>query len=190
MNLKSLSLVLAGSVALAAIALSPIAKAAETFMLKSSAFEDNGLMPQKMAGANKANPNCTGENVSPALSWSNVPEGTKSLALLMVDPEGRAGLGVVHWVAYGIAPSTAGFAENETSAPSQKYIGGKGTQNQGIYLGPCPPKGSGFHHYTFTLIATDLEPTALQPGLTKDELVAALNGHSKGAAGLIGRFGQ
>ena len=164
-----------------------VAGAAEPFTLRSSAFEDNGKLTIKNAGNNTANPNCVGENVSPPLTWSNPPEGTKSFALLMVDPEGRNGLGVVHWVAYGIPASVTGFAQGEVSEPSTKYVGGKGTAGRSTYQGPCTPRGD-WHHYTFTLIATDLEPTALQPGMTRDELMSALNGHAKGGAGLIGRF--
>jgi Raf kinase inhibitor-like YbhB/YbcL family protein len=163
------------------------AKAADPFMLKSPAFEDNGKLAVKNAGNNKQNPNCVGENVSPPFAWSNPPAGTKSYALLMFDPEGRGGLGVSHWVSYGIPVSVTGFAEGEVSKPSDKYIGGTGTAKLSIYSGPCTPPGD-WHHYTFTLIATDLEPKALAPGLTRDELLKALDGHAKGAAGLIGRF--
>ena len=94
---------------------------------------------------------------------------------------------MVHWVAYGIPASVSGFTEGEASKPSAKFVGGKGTRNLDIYSGPCTPPGN-WHHYTFTLIATDLDPKALQPGMTRDELLAALNGHAKGATGLIGRF--
>jgi Raf kinase inhibitor-like YbhB/YbcL family protein len=141
----------------------------------------------KNAGDNKSNPNCVGQNVSPPLSWSNPPAGTTSYALLMVDPEGRGGLGVSHWVAYGIPVAVTGFAEGEVSKPSDKYVGGKQQAGQATYQGPCTPPGD-WHHYTFTLIATDLDPKALQPGMTRDEVLKALDGHAKGAAGLIGRF--
>jgi Raf kinase inhibitor-like YbhB/YbcL family protein len=166
------------------------ASAADPFSLTSSAFKDGTMLAKKNAGSNKSNPNCIGDNVSPPFAWHNVPAGTKSFALIMVDPEGRQGLSVIHWVAYGIPASVSGFAEGETSQLSNKYVGGKGTQGQGHYLGPCTPAGTGMHHYTFTLIATDLEPGALPPGLTRDELFAKLNGHTKGAAGLIGLFGR
>ena len=166
------------------------AQAAEPFMITSPAFKDGAPLATKNAGNMKANPNCVGDNVSPPLQWSNVPAGTKSLALVMTDPDGRGGLGVVHWVAYGIAPALGGFAENEVSAVSSKYVGGKGSAGMGIYLGPCPPPGTGMHHYTFTLIATDLEPGELPAGLTQAELFAKLAGHSKGGAGLIGLFGR
>jgi Raf kinase inhibitor-like YbhB/YbcL family protein len=172
-----------------ALAAAPVgtAKAAEPFVLKSPAFEDNGQLAVKNAGNIKSNPYCVGENVSPPLAWLNTPEGTKSYAMTIVDPEGLAGLGVVHWVGYGIPASVSSFTEGEISKPSGHYIGGKSTPNLATYMGPCTPPGD-WHHYTFTLIATDLEPQALQPGLTRDELLAALKGHTKGAAGLIGRF--
>jgi Raf kinase inhibitor-like YbhB/YbcL family protein len=176
----------AAGIALSSLAGSHVAYAAD-FTLKSSAVKDNGVLAKKYAGNDKSNPNCVGENISPPLSWSNPPEGTKSFALLMYDPEGRLGLGVVHWAAYGIPASVTGFAEGEVSKPSNKFVGGKSTRGLPTYFGPCTPPGD-WHHYTFTLIATDLDPTALQPGLTRDELLAALAGHAKGGAGLIARF--
>jgi Raf kinase inhibitor-like YbhB/YbcL family protein len=181
---------LAGSIAALASCVSPGPTAGGPFSLTSFAFKDGTMLETKNAGNNKANPNCIGDNVSPPLSWSNVPAGTRSFALLMVDPEGRLGLGVNHWIAYGIPSTVSGFAEGETSQLTDKYVGGKGTQGLGYYLGPCTPPNTGLHHYTFTLIATDLEPDALPPGLTRDEVVAKLAGHSKGAAGLVGLFGR
>ncbi len=175
-------------IAAAGLLLAGTANAAEPFTLTSSAFKDGTMLARKNAGAIKANPNCVGENVSPPLAWSNVPAGTVSFALLMTDPEGRAGLGVDHWIAYGIPASVTGFAEGETSQPSEKYVGGIGTQKQSIYLGPCTPPGTTPHHYTFVLIATDLDAKALPPGLTRTELLEKLTGHTKGAAGLVGLF--
>jgi len=188
-NLKNRNIfaVIAGS---AGLCFAANAYAAEPFSLTSSSFKDGTMLATKNAGNIKTNPNCIGENVSPPLAWSNVPPGAKSLALIMTDPEGRGGLGVDHWVAYGIAPTLTGFTEGETSQTSSKYVGGKGTAGLGHYLGPCTPPGTGMHHYTFTLIATDLEPDALPAGLTREELFAKLTGHSKGAAGLVGLFGR
>jgi Raf kinase inhibitor-like YbhB/YbcL family protein len=160
------------------------------FSITSSAFKDGSMLEKKNAGNNPKNPNCIGENVSPPLTFSNPPAGTRSYALLMVDPEGRQGLGVVHWVAYGIPVGVTGFSEGEVSQASDKYVGGKSTQGLGYYFGPCTPPATGMHHYTFTLIATDLDPKELPPGLTRDELVSKLQGHTKGAAGLVGLFGR
>lgn len=181
------NITLASAMVLASLGVSHIAQAAEPFKLTSPAFQDNGILDKKFANNTAGNPNCVGENISPPLSWANPPDGTKSYVLLMLDPEGRGGLGVSHWVAYGIPVSVTGFAEGEVSKDSPKYVGGKSLQGVGHYSGPCTPPGD-WHHYTFTLIATDLDPKALQPGMTRDEVFAALNGHTKGAAGLIGRF--
>jgi Raf kinase inhibitor-like YbhB/YbcL family protein len=180
---------LAGLVVLAALCGAHDALAQGIFTLSSSDFTDGQRMPLKNAGNNKANPNCLGENISPELSWANPPAGTKSFALLMFDPEGRPPGGVSHWVAYGIPASVEGFAAGEVSGPSDKYVGGIGTAKLSHYTGPCTPPGAP-HHYTFTLIATDLEPSALAPGLTREELIKSLDGHAKAATGLIGTFSK
>jgi Raf kinase inhibitor-like YbhB/YbcL family protein len=167
------------------------AQAADLFTLKSSTFADGKMMPKKVSNNTPNNPNCVGENVSPQLSWSNVPDGTKSFAFLMIDPEGRAPGGVNHWVAYGIPASVTGFAEGEVSKPNDKFVGGKSTQGVGFYSGPCTPPNVTPHHYTFVLIATDFEPTELPPGLTRDELTAKFGpppAHLKGTTGMIGLF--
>jgi Raf kinase inhibitor-like YbhB/YbcL family protein len=173
------------------------ADAAGVFTLQSTTFQDGKMMPKKVANSTAnapTNPNCVGENVSPQLSWSNVPDGTNSFVLLMVDPEGRGGAGVFHWVAYGIPASVTGFAEGETSKLTGKFVGGKSTQGVGFYSGPCTPPGQYPHHYTFTLIATDFAPAELPPGLTHDEVTAKLAApgqpptHTKGVVGLIGLF--
>jgi Raf kinase inhibitor-like YbhB/YbcL family protein len=166
------------------------ANAAGVFTLESRTFSDGKVMPKKVANNSANNPNCVGENVSPELHWSNVPDGTKSLVLLMSDPEGRAPSGVSHWVAYGISPTLTGFAEGETSKASDKYVGGKSTMGVGNYSGPCPPPGPP-HHYTFILIATDFETGDLPAGLTRDDVIAKFGpppAHLKGATGLIGLF--
>ena len=166
-----------------------VARAAEPFLLSSPAFKDGTPLAKKNAGNRKDNPNCVGENISPPLAWATPPAGTKSFALTMVDPDGRGGMGVIHWVAYGIPVSVTGFAEGEVSKPSPNYVGGKGTAGAATYMGPCTPRGAA-HHYTFTLIATDLEPGDLPAGLTREELFAKLTGHTKGATGLVGLFGS
>ncbi len=165
------------------------AAADKAFVLTSKTFKDGTLMPTKVSNDTKSNPNCVGKNVSPQFTWRNAPAGTVSYALTMVDPEGRGGLGVFHWVAYGIPASVTSFKEGETTKLSDKYVGGKSTQGIGSYSGPCPPPGSP-HHYTFVIIATDLDPKALPPGLTYPELMDKLQGHVKGAAGTVGLFGH
>ena len=167
-----------------------LAHAADPFTVTSPAFKDGGALATKNAGNIKGNANCVGDNTSPPLAWSNPPAGTTSYALMMTDPDGALGLGVVHWIAYGIPATVTSFAEGEVGKPSDKYVGGKGSRGESIYLGPCPPPGTGQHHYVFTLIATDLEPKALAPGLTQIELVAQLKGHAKAGASIVGLFGR
>ena len=167
----------------------PVVRAADVLTLSSTAVQDNGTLATKNACSDKQRtPNCVGENISPPLAWSNVPDGTKSFALLLFDPEGRAPAGVSHMVLYGIPADVKGFAEGELSKPSDKFVGGKNLMGVGIYFGPGTPPNTDWHHYTFTLVATDLDPKALQPGLTREELAAALKDHVKGSAGLVTRF--
>jgi Raf kinase inhibitor-like YbhB/YbcL family protein len=182
------AILLAGAVVLASGYVCGTANAADPFMLTSSSFKDGTMMPKKVANKNPGDrPNCVGENVSPQFSWPNAPAGTTSYALTMTDPEGRGGAGVFHWVAYGIPASVTSFAEGEVSNESDKYVGGKSTQGVAHYSGPCTPPGNP-HHYTFIIIATDLDAKALPPGLTNPELHAKLAGHTKGSAGLVGLF--
>ena len=175
------------------VALGITVHAADPFTLASTTFKDGQMMPRKIANSLSNNPNCVGQNVSPQLSWTGVPDGTKSFAILMEDPEGRGGAGVHHWVAYGIPASVTSFAEGEVSKPSDKYVGGKSTQGVGYFSGPCTPPGTP-HHYTFVVIATDLDPKELPPGLTREEFLAKLAppapapSHAKGSAGLVGLF--
>jgi Raf kinase inhibitor-like YbhB/YbcL family protein len=170
----------------------------KVFDMSSTTFKDGQMMPKKVANSMAnfpQNKNCVGENVSPQLSWVNPPGGTKSFAILMTDPEGRGGGGVNHWVAYGIPADVTGFAEGEVSKPSPKYVGGKSRLDVGHYSGPCMPPNSSARHYTFVLVATDLEPNALPPGLTKEELTAKIAPfdpkvprHDLGSTGIVGLF--
>ena len=178
---------LAAGLAVASFCCSGPAQAADAFTLTSTTFRDGALLPKKVGNNTAGNANCVGENLSPQFSWSGAPEGTKSFALTLVDPEGRRGLGVYHWVAYGIPADVTSLAEGEASKPSDKYVGGKSTQGIATFSGPCPPPGPP-HHYTFVIIATDLDPKELPPGLTLPELWEKLNGHAKGAAGMVGLF--
>ena len=186
------TLLLAGGMALAIAWNGQTANAQSAFTITSPSFKDGERLATKMAGNNKQNPNCVGENISPALSWANPPEGTKSYALMMFDPEGRPPGGVSHWVAYGIPANVTGFAEGEVSKEGDKYVGGKSTQGVGFYSGPCTPPGSP-HHYTFVIIGTDFEVKELAPGLTREDFLAKLvpaggTSRAKGSAGLVGLF--
>src|ERR1700720_3897043 len=126
----------------------PMARAADVLTLTSPAIQDNGTLATKNACSDtQRSPNCVGENISPPLAWSNPPDGTKSFALLLFDPEGRAPAGVSHMVVYGIPAAVKGFAEGELSKPSDKFVGGKSTLNQAVYWGPGTPPNTDWHHY-------------------------------------------
>jgi Raf kinase inhibitor-like YbhB/YbcL family protein len=173
------------------------AQAADLFTLSSTTFKDGQIMPKKTSNSadnTHSDPNCVGENISPQFSWTNVPDGTRSFIFFMIDPEGRGGAAVFHWVAYGIPASVTEFAEGEVNKPSRKYVGGKSTQGVGSYSGPCTLLNTTPHHYTFVLVATDFDPQELAPGLTHDEVTQKIapNGgpqiHAKGSTGLVGLF--
>ncbi len=145
----------------------------------SSAFKSGGSIPAKYT--------CEGEDVSPALKWSNVPGTTKSLALICDDPDAPMGTWV-HWVIYDIAPTLSELPE--AVPPSEVTPQGA---KQGIndfrrtgYGGPCPPPG-GAHRYFFRLYALDIEP-GLPPGASKSDLLRVLEGHILAEGELMGRY--
>jgi hypothetical protein len=187
--------------ALAAVALAALSACASVepaapptaFRLSSPTLPDNAMLASRNGGNLKTNPNCLGDNVSPPLEWVNAPEKTRSLVLLMDDQAGRAGLGVSHMVVYGIPPTVRSFAEGELGAAPKdgRFVAGKSTPGPTGYFGPCAPRGNAPQHYVFTLIATDLEPGALGPGLTKDEVLKALQGgRALRAASAVFRYAQ
>ena len=160
------------------------------FRLTSPGMPDNSKLPAKAAGNFAKNPNCTGQNVSPAIAWSNAPKEAKSFAIIWDDQAGRAGLGVSHAVIYGIPASTTSFPEGALGGAPAGFVGGKNTLGM-PWLGPCSPKGNAPQHYVMTLIATTVEPGELPAGLTKPELLKALEGgKALRAASMTFRFWQ
>jgi Raf kinase inhibitor-like YbhB/YbcL family protein len=143
------------------------------FALQSSAFEPGRSIPRRHS--------CEGEDLSPPLSWSGAPEGTRSLALVVDDPDAPAGT-FTHWLGWGLDPGAQGLGEGE-AAP----VEGRNDFGTSGYRGPCPPPGHGRHRYSFRLYAldTDLE---LRPGAGKRELERALEGHTLAKAELIGTY--
>jgi Raf kinase inhibitor-like YbhB/YbcL family protein len=162
---------------------------AAPFMVTSSTFADGGMLTKKQA-ADDPMRMCGGENVSPALAWSNAPAKTKSFVVFLLDPDGLLGQGVSHWLGYNIPANVAGLAEGEMTKGSKNFVGGKGTRDNALYIGPCPPAGDAPHHYVFTVVATDLDPGALKPAMTRDEVYAAIKGHALGGASVVGKFAR
>ena len=182
----------------AAFLLAPLASAAPWMTLTSTSIKDGARIAVRFGGddpkraCSPRTPTlicpCPGKNVSPELAWHNLPEGTKSLAILMYDVDGQYGAGVSHWVAYNIAPTTTELKEGDGTAGTG-FTGGAGTRGNPNYLGPCPPQGDGPHLYMITVMATDLEPN-LQPGLTREQFLAAAKGHLLTSATISGKFAR
>jgi Raf kinase inhibitor-like YbhB/YbcL family protein len=153
-------------------------------ILTSPAFKQNQPIPRRHTG--------DGEDVSPALSWSEVPAATRELALIVDDPDAPTPEPWVHWVLYKIPPATIDLAEHTPPAlrvakPSGA-LQGKNSWPRGIgYRGPAPPKGHGLHHYHFRLYALD-QPLDLEPGKDKGDLLSAMRGHILAETELVGTY--
>jgi Raf kinase inhibitor-like YbhB/YbcL family protein len=152
------------------------------FSILSSVFADNGSIPKRYT--------CEGEDVSPPLSWSGVPPGTKSLALIVDDPDApdpRAPQRTyVHWVLYNIPPDASGIEENEKKRGTPKgALAGRNDWGRTGYGGPCPPIGE--HRYFFKLAALDtVLPDLGKP--TKAQLLAAMQGHVIAETQTMGKY--
>ena len=151
----------------------------ESIKITSTAFNDGSAIPSRHK--------CDGTDASPALDWTAVPDQAKTLALICDDPDAPAGTWV-HWVLFNLPASTKNLAEGvpgqETLASGAKQ--GKNSFGKIGYNGPCPPKGS-VHRYFFKLYALDTDLN-LAPGVTKDQLTRAMDGHVLAEGQLMGRF--
>ena len=136
----------------------------------SPSFKNNGKMPARYT--------CDGEDINPSLEIENLPEGTKSLALIVDDPDAPMKTWV-HWVVYDIPPS--GHI-GEDSVPGKQGINDAGSKN---YHGPCPPSGT--HRYYFKIYALD-KVLALNEGISKGGLEKAMRGSILSSAELIGLY--
>jgi Raf kinase inhibitor-like YbhB/YbcL family protein len=151
--------------------------------IQSSAFEHNQSIPARYAA--------DGENISPPLSWADLPPVTKELALIVDDPDAPRPEPFVHWVIYRIPAEAPGLPEaiaHDTSVKSpQGAVQGKNSWDKVGWGGPAPPPGHGVHHYQFTLYALD-RPLQVYGGLDKKALIAAMSGHIIATAELIGTY--
>jgi Raf kinase inhibitor-like YbhB/YbcL family protein len=150
--------------------------------LSSPVFEQNGSIPKLYT--------CQGKDISPALSWSRLPDGTKSIALIVDDPDAPDPAAPkrtwVHWVLYNIPPTATGLPEavNATGLPSGTRQGRNDWDRTG-YGGPCPPIGR--HRYFHKLYALDVVLQDLkQP--TKATLLEAMKGHILEQVELVGTY--
>lgn len=151
-------------------------------VLTSQSFSHNGEIPQRFT--------CDGDDISPNLAWSGLPEGTKSLALIVDDPDApdpaAPKMVFVHWVLYNIPPELGGLPENLTdnNLPQGMREGINDFKKTG-YGGPCPPTGR--HRYFHKLYALDkILPDLSEP--SKDELLQTMEGHILEQAELVGTY--
>ena len=147
--------------------------------LSSTAFANGDSIPAKHTGVD--------EDVSPALTWTDAPSGTKAFAVICHDPDAPlvtpgGTYGFVHWVLYNIPASIAGIDE-----ASVAYTSGKNDFGKTGYGGPMPPVGHGTHQYYFWVLALD-EEVLLEEGLTLWELLARVEPNLIGMNRLVGTF--
>ena len=146
--------------------------------ITSQAFEEETMIPEKYT--------CDGIDVSPPLTWTSIPEGTKTLALICDDPDAPMGTWV-HWVLFNLPASINELPE---SVPTDEELKNGAKQGRNDfrrigYGGPCPPGGT--HRYYFKLYALD-EELDLKTGVVKEELLKAMEGHILGKGQLMGRY--
>jgi Raf kinase inhibitor-like YbhB/YbcL family protein len=146
--------------------------------ITSSAFDRLGKIPRRHTGE--------GEDVSPAISWSQPPEGTRAFAVICHDPDAPlvkpGAYGHVHWVLYNLPGSTNSLKEGTNEGTAGLNDSGKSG-----YGGPMPPNGHGVHHYYFCVLALDKE-LELEPGLEMWEFLREAEPHVIGMNRLIGTY--
>ena len=146
--------------------------------LTSPAFQEGKDIPSRFT--------CDGEDLSPALQWSDPPEGTESFALIMDDPDAPVGTWD-HWIVFDLPASARGLPDGVPGGESLPDGGthGKNSWGRTEYGGPCPPGGT--HRYFFKLYALDTR-LGLDPGAGKKSLLAALEGHVLAQGQLMGTY--
>lgn len=135
--------------------------------ISSASFTDGGAMPARLS--------CDGANLSPDIRLPSPPAGTRSFAIVAMDPD--APVAFAHWLAYGIPADTRELPEGASTSSHRLDHAAEGINSFGRlgYGGPCPPSGS-THHYVFHVYALDTVP-ALPPGASAQQVNATIHGH-------------
>ncbi len=157
----------------------PLKEGEMALTVSSSAFQEGDKIPAKYT--------CEGQDVSPPLAWSEPPAGTRSLALIVDDPDAPGGV-FTHWLLFNIPPDSRELPE---AVPTQAELAsgalqGKTDFGRTGYGGPCPPPGRP-HRYQFTLYALD-QPLDLEGGASKKQLLSAMEGHILTQGQLTGTY--
>jgi Raf kinase inhibitor-like YbhB/YbcL family protein len=151
------------------------------FSISSPSFQNGKDIPKKFT--------CDGDDVSPALSWTDPPQGVKSFALIADDPDAPRGTWT-HWVLFDLPPSTSNLAEGVPKVGELPDGGRQGVNDfpKIGYGGPCPPPGKP-HRYFFKLYALD-NKLNLKAGASKQEVEQAIQNHILGKAESMGKYGR
>ncbi|MDD2509462.1 MAG: YbhB/YbcL family Raf kinase inhibitor-like protein [Aliarcobacter skirrowii] len=158
---------------------------AQNFTLSSSDLQGQLTSKQVFNGFG-----CTGENISPELSWKDAPKGTKSFAITAYDPDAPTGSGWWHWVVFDISkekftlPTGFGNSESKNAIQSITDYGKSG------FGGACPPVGDKAHRYVFTVYALDIETLGLDKNANPALVGFYLNSHTLAKASLISYYGR
>lgn len=153
--------------------------------LTTDAFEDGGIIPAKYTQQDP-------KPVSPKLTWTNVPAGTVSFALIFHDPDTapmRSSEDILHWMAFNIPAETRELQEgmSDTATLPNGMIQAKNRRGTPGYMGPGAGAAGPYHHYTFELFALDTKLN-LTPDATRAEVLKEMNGHVLGKGVVVGRF--
>lgn len=185
-NARNFSLFTLGAALVLGVTAVPATSQVAELSLTSSAFEDGQPIPLRNSAY--------GDNVSPDLSWSGVPDGTEAFVLTVVDTSVPMPGGYVHWLAYNIPGAATGLpegipAETAVVASPEGIAGmtqGSRGRNQTGFFGPRPPAGPA-HDYVFTVYALDTD-LDLAEGLTRDQVMEAIEGHVLGQGSITGTY--
>lgn len=148
-----------------------------TLDLSSPSFEDGGKIPVKYT--------CSGQGVNPEIKIKKIPEETKSLALIVDDPDAPGGT-FTHWVAWNISPETSEIAENSVPSEAEEGVNGFGNTSYGA---PCPPEGHGTHRYRFKVYALD-KRLELSGKVSQGDLEKAMEDHVLAKGSLTGKYSR
>ena len=149
------------------------------FAIRSAVFENGQPIPPKYTR--------DGENISPPLQWSDVPAGTRSLALVIEDPDAPSGI-FRHWAVYNIRPSQTSLAEGVNGPRAEALGSGVNDFGNARYDGPQPPQGDAPHHYRFRLLALDVPSLELPSTAKAGDVLADARSHLIDETELVGTF--
>ncbi len=164
---------------------------AAPFTLSSPTIKANGFLPEAQVANNYG---CTGQNLSPALEWTNAPKSVKSYAITVYDPDAPTGSGWWHWIVYNLPSQTTHLdvgagTENSTSFPAAT-IQGRTDGGNHSFGGACPPKGDKPHRYIFTIHALSTEKIDLPPEASAALVGFMIHNNQIAKASFIAKYGR